>query len=915
MLIATWNVRTLYQIGKLDNVVLEMKRLDIDILGMSEVRWTGINRCKANDDYELIYSGGETHERGVGILLKKELGSMVDDIRPVSDRVIAIRIQTRPKPITIVQVYAPIADSTIEELETFYEDVEKSLKNARKDGPVFVMGDLNAKIGKGAEGWAIGEHGIGERNERGDRLVEYAVKNRMLVCNTNYSKHARRLYTWKSPGDMVRNQIDYIMINQRYKNMVLDCQTYPSADCGSDHVLLVAKCRLRMKKMKGENKAVDRIPISPINDRKVQKIFRSTVEQRIAGMKEIEDPREAWNEWKEVILKTAAETIPREKRRKNKPWMKNEILDMMDIRRSIADRDSYEYRRMNKEINRRCREAKQKWYEEKCQNMHKLEEENRTREMHNEIKSMMKEQKRKPNKIMIIENDQGEICSSKTELEDAWVDYIEQLYGDDNRREFEDTGEGEAAPDITLEELENAIRKAKNRKAVGIDKVPVDLIKCLDVESRKALLKIMNGIYKTGHMPDDFEISTFIPIPKKSSARKCAEYRTISIMSHALKLLLSIVNKRIENKIDKYLSETQFGFRQKRGTRDAIALFKLVIQRALAVDRKIFACFVDYEKAFDKVEHTRMLEILQKYGIDKEDLQIIKNLYKQQKANIRLGNSTTERFCNIRKGVRQGCPLSPKLFNVYAEEIMRHKSFIKCGLKINGERLNEICYADDKVLIAETPQQLQRMVTRLDKESRKYGMKINIDKTKIMMIEKEKSNRQIRIKIGDKFLEQVEKFKYLGTIISSDGRDAEETRTRIGMARSAFNNLERVLRDKSLREDLRRDILQCYVWSIASYASETWTINADTRKRIEAFEYWCYRRMKRIKWTEKITNKEVLKRMKITETVFLKSIQNKKRRYLQQRTEEDQVFARVIQGKIVGKPPRGRRRMNMLSGI
>ena len=117
-------------------------------------------------------------------------------------------------------------------------------------------------------------------------------------------------------------------------------------------------------------------------------------------------------------------------------------------------RNSHEYRRLNKEINKRCREAKQKWYEEKCQKMHKLEEENRIREMHSEIKSMMKDQKRNPAKIMVIENVQGDICSSKNELEEAWIEYIEQLYGDDSEREFEVREEAEAAPDITLEELE-----------------------------------------------------------------------------------------------------------------------------------------------------------------------------------------------------------------------------------------------------------------------------------------------------------------------------------------------------------------------------------------------------------------------------------------------------------------------------
>ena len=127
---------------------------------------------------------------------------MVDDIWPLSARVIAIKIQTRPKPITIVQVYAPIAESTTEELETFYEDLEKALKNARKDGQVFVMGDLNAKIGKGAEGWVVDDHGLGERNEREDKLVEYTsghTENHNSCQHRTYLKWMERICYGRVP--------------------------------------------------------------------------------------------------------------------------------------------------------------------------------------------------------------------------------------------------------------------------------------------------------------------------------------------------------------------------------------------------------------------------------------------------------------------------------------------------------------------------------------------------------------------------------------------------------------------------------------------------------------------------------------------------------------------------------------------
>ena len=109
------------------------------------------------------------------------------------------------------------------------------------------MGDLNAKVGNVAEKSAVGKYGLRERNERGTRLVEFAEKHRLVICNTHFQQHPRRLYTWRSPEDIHRNQIDYILINNRYRKLVSNCHTYPVADCGSDHVLLAAKCRLLLE--------------------------------------------------------------------------------------------------------------------------------------------------------------------------------------------------------------------------------------------------------------------------------------------------------------------------------------------------------------------------------------------------------------------------------------------------------------------------------------------------------------------------------------------------------------------------------------------------------------------------------------------------------------------------------------------
>ena len=233
---------------------------------------------------------------------------------------------------------------------------------------------------------------------------------------------------------------------------------------------------------------------------------------------------------------------------------------------------------------------------------------------------------------------------------------------------------------ITMSELEAALRTAKRRKGVGEDEIPVEFLKCLSKDNKKVLLEVLNATHRSSVLPYDFQISTVIPIPKKSRALECNEYRLICLMSHTLKLLLTIINRRIENRIDPTLSQTQFGFRGKKGTRGAVTLFKILIQRALEVNRKIYVCFVDYKKALDRVEHCKLVNMLENYA-DEEDVRLIRNLYWEQKARIKIGYSSSEDTCSIQRGVRQGCLLSPRLFNLYAEQIMQHPKFANDGFQ------------------------------------------------------------------------------------------------------------------------------------------------------------------------------------------------------------------------------------------
>ena len=187
----------------------------------------------------------------------------------------------------------------------------------------------------------------------------------------------------------------------------------------------------------------------------------------------------------------------------------------------------------------------------------------------------------------------------------------------------------------------------------------------------KVLHSICQQIWKTQQWPQDWKRSVFMPIPKKSNAKECSNYHTIVLISHTSKVMLKIFQARLQQPVNPELSHFQARFRKGRQNRDQIANIRWIIGKARECQKNIYFCFIEYAKAFDCVDHNKLWKILIDMGIPEHLTCLLTNLYAGQEATVRTGHGTTDWF-KIRKGVCQGCILSPCLFNLYAEYIMRN---------------------------------------------------------------------------------------------------------------------------------------------------------------------------------------------------------------------------------------------------
>ena len=223
-------------------------------------------------------------------------------------------------------------------------------------------------------------------------------------------------------------------------------------------------------------------------------------------------------------------------------------------------------------------------------------------------------------------------------------------------------------PDILEFEIKWALGSNTMNKASGGDGIPAELFQVLKDDAVKVLHSICQQIWKTQHWSQDWKRSVFIPIPKKDNAEEGSNNHTTAPISHTSKVMLKILQVRLQQYMNQELPDVQAGFRKGRGTRDQISNINWIIEKAREFQKNIYFCSIDYAKAFDCVDHNKLWKVLKEMGIPDHLSCLLRNLYAGQEATVRIEHGTD--WLQIRKGVCQGYILSPCLFNLHAEYIM-----------------------------------------------------------------------------------------------------------------------------------------------------------------------------------------------------------------------------------------------------
>ena len=401
----------------------------------------------------------------------------------------------------------------------------------------------------------------------------------------------------------------------------------------------------------------------------------------------------------------------------------------------------------------------------------------------------------------------------------------------------------------------------KRHKAQGVDGITSDIIKLGGPMVLTYLTNIFNNILRTKQIPDSWHEAKIVILFKKGDPKDIKNYRPISLLSHSYKIFTRLLQARIERTLDENQPREQAGFRKGYSTTDHLQALNQIIEKSNEYNLPLCIGFIDYEKAFDTVEHFAIFEALRKTNVNETYINILQNIYNQATARVHLDKLVSTEF-QIHRGVRQGDPLSPKLFTAVMEEVFK-KAEISGGVNVDGENLSNLRFADDVALLNETSKQMEKHMNNLNSESMKVGLKIHKGKTKYMTNYADNED----ILIGQQKIEKVTEFKYLGQTTHLKDTTKEEIYARIRAGWSCFGKNKEILQDKQLPISLKKQVMDQCILPTMTYGCQTWSLNKQMTNKLRTAQRAMERKMLDLKLKDKIPCAEIRKRTKIIDII------------------------------------------------
>ncbi|CAH0717940.1 unnamed protein product, partial [Brenthis ino] len=521
------------------------------------------------------------------------------------------------------------------------------------------------------------------------------------------------MWTWISPDGKTKNQIDFIMSNR--KNYFSNFTVIKKLNFNTNHKLIRAELISNQPKKPRPRHDLGNVKLGKHQLEQIIIALKDKFTDYESNTKEL-GTQERYN-WIENTIKTQIQLIANNKTEPKK-WLTTNTTKLLEARNHLINtKDIQDRRKHLTEISKQITDSIRK---DRKQNRMEIIE--KIISETGGVKKAYRELRNSKDWIVKMKNHRGKWNHRRIEIIDIATSYYKRLYESNTTEDEIDLADTSNIPTILQAEVEKAIDTQKADKTPGPDGISNEILRQGKEVLTPVLTDMFNNIISTEIIPQQWTESNIILLYKKGDKHEIGNYRPISLMSNIYKIFAKIILKRIERTLDEHQPIEQAGFRKDYSVTDHVHVVRQVIEKYSEYQLTYYISFIDYSKAFDSLLHKNIWEALVEQGIELKYIRLIKNVYRNSTARIQL-EKKSQPF-KVGKGVRQGDPLSPKLFSAVLESIFRKLNWENLGINIDGTSLTHLRFADDIVLFAKTPEAITKMIEDLATESERVGLKL-----------------------------------------------------------------------------------------------------------------------------------------------------------------------------------------------
>ena len=701
-----------------------------------------------------------TEQAGCAIMVHKRLWHLIRDVRPLGGRMMKMILDTRPKTI-VMAIYAPHAHHEIEVKEAFYDKLRRETGKGGNSRNILLIaaGDFNARVGQPRtkeEEAVLGRHALqvdGESEmetkleENRELFINWAMQNDLVATNTLFRHPQEETVTYRTPStkrdinghlEGTVAQIDYILVNNNHRKAVKQSKSDANPNLDSDDFPVILDIRCKFKKR--QEKQTQQVTAytskqAEVSAWEMNRYFEECLQNKDVSV------YETW----EQIYKMYLSTLTKKNNIKEKHWISEGTWKLIQQK---ADEEWWwteeERKEWAKEIRKRTRADKKAWKLEQISEDMKMKERwDGAKKLRQEYKESVYARRDKDGAEVSLDgraealaayleeihwgqSTSATLSSGRSQEANIYQSEVEKMVDEKVRAHLQQAKEDASVSDeldspFEEKELDACIRKMKRNKATGTDNITTDWLKDLNSDNRRRLLQMINAWWIKEVWPRKLEEARVAALYKKGDPECPENYRPLSLLNTLFKALAAMLKARIEGAVDHCIGQEQFGFRKKRGTTQAIFVARRVQEFAERAGLRAQFVFLDWEKAFDKIEHEWLMAALDSYGLPARVQRMIAQIYSNPTFYVEV-EGVKSSWKTQRRGIRQGCPLSPYLFilvmnriieqvNILKEEITNSKTGKQFeSMRIGQFATSEILFADDTMIIAKDNESLKGLL-------------------------------------------------------------------------------------------------------------------------------------------------------------------------------------------------------------